>query len=107
MKKLLIGLVVLTFTFSLGTIVMSKKSGSRTLDFHKGGKSVKINFSLHKSKGVKCTQCHRKHNNGKRHFKKCGTCHTTRAKAMKIGHKLCKSCHKKNKGPTKCKGCHK
>lgn len=107
MKKLLIGLVALAFTFSLGTVVMSKKSGTRTLDWHKGGKSVKINFSLHKTKGVKCTSCHHKHNNGKRYFKKCGPCHSSKAKAMKIGHKMCKSCHKKKGGPKTCKGCHK
>ncbi len=106
MKKLFTAFVVLAFTFSMGAIVMSKGSGSRTLDWHKGGKSVKINFSKHKAKGVKCNSCHRKHNNGKRHFKKCGSCHKSKAMAMKIGHKMCKSCHKKRGGPKTCKACH-
>jgi len=106
MKKLLIGMVVLAFTFSLGTVVMSKKSGTATIDWHKGGKSAKINFAKHKAAGVKCNSCHVKHKSGKRHYKKCGTCHGTKAQAMKIGHKMCKSCHKKKGGPKTCKGCH-
>jgi predicted CXXCH cytochrome family protein len=59
-------MVVLTFTFSLGTIVVSKGSGSRTLDWHKGGKKAKIDFAKHKAAGIKCNQCHRKHKSGSR-----------------------------------------
>lgn len=98
---------MLTFTFSLGTIVVSKSSGTRTLDWHKGGKSVKINFAKHKAKGVKCNDCHVKHKSGSRQMKKCGSCHSSKAMAMKIGHKMCKNCHKKRNGPKTCKGCHK
>jgi len=100
-------MVVLAFTFSLGTVVMSKKSGTRTLDWHKGGKKAKINFSLHSRKGVKCASCHPKHSNGKRHYKKCGTCHSSSTMAKKIGHVMCKNCHKQGSGPKTCKGCHK
>ncbi len=106
MKKLLVGLTVLAFTFTLGTAVMSKKSGSMTIDWHKGGKTSKINFSKHKAKGVKCGSCHVKHKNGKRYYKACAKCHGSKAQAKKIGHKMCISCHKKKSGPKTCKGCH-
>jgi len=106
MKKVLIGAMIVGVTFGLGVTAMSKSSGTATIDWHKGGKSVKINFSKHKAKGVKCTDCHRRHKNGKRHMKKCGKCHSSKANAMKVGHKMCKGCHKRKGGPTTCKGCH-
>ncbi len=106
MKKILSGLVVLAFTFSLGTMVLSKRSGTATIDWHKGGKSARIDYAKHRAKGVKCNACHRKHKSGKRYYKGCGKCHSTRSNAKKVGHKLCLDCHRKTSGPKSCSGCH-
>lgn len=106
MKKILIGAMIIGVTFGLGVTAMSKGSGTRVIDWHPGGKKAKINFTLHKSKGVKCNDCHVRHKSGKRHMKGCKSCHSSKANAMKVGHKLCKGCHKRKGGPKTCKGCH-
>jgi hypothetical protein len=106
MNKVLIGAMIVGVTFGLGVTAMSKSSGTGVIDWHKGGKSTKINYSKHMAKGVKCNDCHRRHKNGKRYMKKCGTCHGSQANALKVGHKMCKDCHKRKGGPTTCKGCH-
>ena len=56
-----------------------------------GGKSVKLNHIEHK-KNKDCKKCH----------------DLTRKTPQKIKvHTYCKACHKKNKGPKTCVGCHK
>lgn len=107
MKKLLVGVMLVAFSVALGMTAMSKGSGTATLNFDKAGKSATIDYSKHKAKGVKCNDCHIQHKDGKRHMKACGTCHNTKALAMKAGHKLCQTCHKAKGGPTACGGCHK
>jgi hypothetical protein len=40
----------------------------------------------------------------------CRSCHGVKSEAPKAKdafHTLCRDCHKKNDGPTKCGGCHK
>lgn len=109
MKKILAGMLVGAFCLGVGFVATSKSSGSRLINWSPSHsrKRVKINFSKHKKKGVKCNSCHIRHSSGKRHMKKCKSCHGTKAKAMKAGHKLCRTCHKSKGGPTKCGGCHK
>ena len=106
MKKLIVGLMLIGFSAALGMTALSKASGTVTIDWAKGGKTAKVDFSKHKAKGVKCNDCHIQHKDGKRHMKACGTCHNTKANAMKAGHKLCQDCHKAKGVGTTCTTCH-
>lgn len=119
MKMFVLVAMAALLSLAVGYDVTSKPRGTRILRLappsHKKKKKVKINFSKHKAAGIKCKNCHRKHKSGRRHYKKCGKCHNTVAKAQKIGHLMCRVCHTKRKaagkkhGPTKanCNGCHK
>lgn len=106
MRKRLRDLTLIALLFGFAVTASSMATGTRVLDFHKGGKKSRINFALHKAKGVTCNDCHHLHKSGKRYFKKCGTCHNTAADALKVGHATCIGCHKRKRGPTTCKGCH-
>ena len=106
MKPLLTALCALALTFGIGVNAFSKGTGTFVIDWHPGGKKAPLSFTKHKAAGVRCKSCHPRHKNGKRYMKGCGTCHKTRANAMKIGHKMCIPCHKATKGPKTCSGCH-
>ncbi len=106
MKQVLGALLALGLVFGLAMNASSKGSGTYVIDWHKGGKKTPLSFTKHKAAGVKCASCHPKHKDGSRHMSNCGKCHSSKASAMKIGHKMCKGCHRKGRGPTSCKGCH-
>lgn len=58
----------------------------------------------HMSQINNCITCHHK---GWQEGK-CSNCHTPETISQKtVFHKLCKNCHKENKGPTNCNECHK
>lgn len=64
----------------------------------------KKNHRVHEDASVECNVCH--HDAGKEKKKrKCVECHVGKSK-MVIMHYFCKDCHKKQRGPVTCQGCH-
>jgi len=60
--------------------------------------------SIHQNARVDCNRCH--HDSGTEQNKnKCEVCHVGKSK-MVILHYFCKDCHKRKKGPVKCRECH-
>jgi hypothetical protein len=106
MKTSVLGLLVLVLALAAQVTASGKGSGSMVIDWAKGGKTARVDFSKHTAKGVKCVECHVLHKDGKRHMSGCGGCHNTTANALKTGHKLCLDCHKARRAPTACEKCH-
>ena len=131
-RKSLILLIVAAFVMSLGlSVTMSladdTKGPEERLLNPDGKKPALFPHRAHQER-EKCGTCHHYvddagarqaatddplSNVGK--IKKCDTCHNADfaneklRKWKDVGHKLCKTCHKKNKeagAPTKCGGCH-
>ncbi len=131
-RKSLVLLIVAAFVMSLGLgVAMSladdTKGPEERLLNPDGKKPALFPHRAHQ-KREKCSNCHHYvddagakqavtddplSNVGK--IKKCDTCHNADfaneklRKWKDVGHKLCKTCHKKNKeagAPTKCGGCH-
>jgi hypothetical protein len=87
MKKLIIAVMLVAFTFTLAyaadSVTYENKKGTVTFD--------------HKTHGEKmdCTACHE------------GTPAKIEVDKAAAHGAVCKGCHKKESGPTKCNDCHK
>lgn len=105
MKKLL--------TLFVAAALISLAAGTAIAD-NKGPAEVKLPASMgditfqhakHQERVADCATCHHVGVDAGA----CSSCHDAKPdapKAKKVFHKLCKSCHKKESGPTKCKACH-
>jgi hypothetical protein len=104
MKKIVILLVVVGFVATTAMFAMAN-NGPAEVKLEASMGTVTFPHAEHQEKVADCTTCH--HNGVD--AGKCSSCHGVDAaapKAKKAFHKLCKDCHKKQDGPTKCKGCH-
>lgn len=103
MKKMLVLFAIVAFVAASAFVAVAQDKGpaSITLDAKMG------NITLDHAKHQGLTDCATCHHTGD--YAACSSCHGAKAdapKAKKVFHKLCKDCHKKQDGPTKCKGCH-
>jgi len=124
-KKSLVVMVVVAFALNLGigiSMGFAAKGPDEIILNEGGNKPVKFPHAAHQEKND-CATCHHTNVDGKRTpvegdsvkedgSAKCDNCHKEGfqneklAKWKDIGHALCKDCHKKNNGPTKCTDCH-
>jgi predicted CXXCH cytochrome family protein len=114
MKKLILA-IVFTLVIGVGFGVAEQHPGPETIILMEGGKKpARLPHAEHQSR-LECVVCHHTIDGAESKVKKCGSCHNgdmTNEKLnsyKKIGHTLCKGCHKaaENKtAPTKCTGCH-
>ncbi len=99
--------------FTAGLAVGAEAPGTVSIkEIQKTKPAVSFDHKAHQAKAKdNCLACHHKDEKGKE--QKCAACHDkAKADGKKVElkeafHKQCKDCHKKEKGPTKCEGCHK
>lgn len=104
MKKIVILLVVVGFVATTAMFAMAN-NGPAEVKLEASMGTVTFQHAAHQGRVADCKTCH--HNGVDAGA--CTSCHGVKAdapKAKKVFHKLCKSCHKKQSGPTKCKQCH-
>jgi hypothetical protein len=128
MKKLIISLLVVAFLAAtmLSTVIAGEQKDSFSIDYLGDSKpDVVLDHKKHIEEfKIKCKDCHHTLKTDEETPKACKECHKPtedtdvdgkKAVAAKynekgtknIFHDRCKACHKeKEKGPTKCKGCH-
>ena len=105
MKKIITLFVAISFVSiaAFSVIAAEKAPAEVTLEASMG--NITFQHAMHEGRVEDCTTCHHEGVEAGA----CTSCHDAKPeapKAKKVFHKLCKSCHKKNDGPTKCKGCH-
>lgn len=105
MKRIFI--VTLAFGILAAGAMVAFAAGPETVVLPARMGDVTFPHAAHQKMVDGCKTCH--HAGMK--TPKCRDCHgDTKGEAPKAKdafHKLCKSCHKENDGPTNCKGCHK
>ncbi len=104
MKKIVILLVVAGLVATTAMFAIAN-NGPAEVKLEASMGTVTFQHAAHQGRVADCATCH--HNGVD--AGKCSSCHGVNAdapKAKKVFHKLCKSCHKKQDGPTKCKQCH-
>ncbi len=106
MKKLMTLFVALSIvTVAAFSVIAADNKGPEEVKLKASMGTVTFQHRAHQSRVEDCTTCHHQGVAAGA----CTSCHDAKPeapKAKKVFHKLCKSCHKKNDGPTKCKGCH-
>ena len=105
MKKMLILFVAaaLVTVSAIGAIAENKGPADIKMEASMG--DVNFNHAKHQELVPECATCHHVGLDAGG----CKSCHDSKPdapKAKKVYHKLCKDCHKKESGPTKCKACH-
>lgn len=100
MKKTVLCMVAALFAMGLflsNNVVKAEDKGPAEiiLQTAKAKKPVKFPHHAHQER-MKCDDCHKSE-----HFAPSANEWT-----KDMGHALCKDCHKKNDGPTKCNDCH-
>ena len=103
MKKMLVLLAVAALVATTAFVAVAQDKGPASIKMDVKMGAITLDHTKHQGL-TDCATCH--HTGG---FEACKTCHGAKPeapKAKKAFHKLCKDCHKKNDGPTKCKGCH-
>lgn len=105
MKKILTLFVATAMVSAAALTVIAADNGPAEVKLDASMGAVTFNHAAHQESVADCATCH--------HVSveagACRSCHGADpevSKAKKVFHKLCKDCHKKNEGPTKCKGCH-
>lgn len=103
MKRMLVLLAIVAFVATTAFVAVADNGPAEVkLSLKKMG-VVTLDHTKHQG----LTDCATCHHTGD--YAKCSSCHGVDKKAPKTKaayHKLCKDCHKKQSGPTKCKECH-
>ena len=105
MKKLITLFVALALVTVAAFAVIAADKGPAEIKLDASMGTITFQHAAHQSRVPDCMTCHHEGVEAGA----CMSCHDAKPeapKAKKVFHKLCKSCHKKNGGPTKCKGCH-
>lgn len=106
MKKMLILFVAVALVSVAAMSVMAADKGPAEVKLEAKMGTVTFNHTAHQSRAKDCNVCHHKGVEAGA----CRSCHGVKPEAPKAKtafHKVCKDCHKKMNGPTKCNGCHK
>jgi len=102
MKKMLVLLAIVALVATTAFVAVADNGpASIKMDVKMG--AVTLDHAKHQGLSD-CATCHHTGD-----YAKCKSCHGGKPdapKSKKAYHKLCKDCHKKQSGPTKCKGCH-
>ena len=105
MKKLLILFVAVTLVSLAAMAAVAQNKGPETVTLPASMGDITFEHSKHQERVADCASCH----HAGVETGKCSNCHDANPEAPKakaVFHKLCKDCHKKEAGPTKCKACH-
>ena len=103
MKKVFLTFVLFAFVGVAANV--SANSGPVEVKFEAKNGTVTYMHAQHTKYGAECGSCHHQGVLSGT----CRRCHDGKGKApifKQAAHKLCKDCHKKNSGPTECRGCH-
>jgi hypothetical protein len=105
MKKMITLFVAVTFVSISGFAAIGQETGPAEVKMPASMGDVTFNHAKHQELVSDCVKCH----HAGVEAGSCKSCHDAKPdapKAKKVFHKLCKDCHKKESGPTKCKACH-
>ena len=106
MKKLMTLLVALTIVaIASFSDIAADNIGPEEVKLEASMGTVTFQHRAHQSRVDDCVTCHHEGVEAGA----CSSCHDAKPevpRAKTVFHQLCKSCHKTNDGPTKCKGCH-
>lgn len=105
MKKMLTLFFVAMFVATFAIAAIAQEKGPAEIKMPASMGTVTFPHAKHQELASDCAVCH----HSGMDVPKCTDCHGSKPdapKAKKIFHKLCKGCHKKQDGPTKCKACH-
>ena len=105
MKKIMILLVALSIVSVAAFTAVADENGPAEIKLEASMGAVTFQHAKHQKRVEDCTTCHHEGVAAGA----CTSCHDAKPEAPKaktVFHALCKSCHKTNDGPTKCKGCH-
>jgi len=104
MKKFLILLVAMSFV-TIGALgVVAANNGPAEIKLPAKMGEVTFNHAAHQERVADCKTCHHQGEGTA-----CRSCHGVKPDAPEAKmafHSACKSCHKEQNGPTKCKQCH-
>lgn len=102
MKKMLVLLAIVALVATTAFVAVAD-NGPASIKMEVKMGAVTLDHTKHQG----LTDCATCHHTGD--YVSCKSCHGAKPeapKSKKAYHKLCKDCHKKQSGPTKCKGCH-
>jgi len=105
MKKLLTLFVAIALVGVAAFSVIAAEKGPAEVKFKASMGEVTFNHAAHQERVPECGTCHHMGVEAGG----CLSCHDAKPdvpKGKTAFHKLCKDCHKKTNGPTKCKECH-
>ena len=97
-------LVLILFSLSVPVISLAAK-GPEEMEFPSRWGTVTFQHHQHQARGIDCQACHHRGEE----MGPCRSCHgllPTTPLRKDILHKLCKDCHREQRGPTDCVGCH-
>jgi len=102
MKKLFVVLAIFAY-IGISTNVVAN-SGPKDVQFVAKNGTVTYQHTQHTQYGAECGSCHHQGVLSGT----CRRCHNGNDAPLfkEVAHKICKDCHKKNSGPTDCRGCH-
>jgi cytochrome c553 len=104
MKKCLILFVALAMVTSAAIVVIAAENGPAEIKLPASMGEVTFDHAEHQGRVTDCTTCHHQGAGTA-----CRSCHGVNADAPDAKtafHNKCKTCHKEQNGPTKCKECH-
>lgn len=104
MKKMLVLLAVAALVAGSALVAVADDNGPAKITLSAKMGDITFPHDAHQKIAGDCVKCHHKG----LEQPNCHSCHGEgdAPKAKDVFHKLCKDCHKKMNGPTKCKGCH-
>ncbi len=105
MKKMLTLFIAVALVSFAAMSVIAADNGPAEVKIDTKMGAVTFQHEAHQGRVPDCATCH----HAGVEAGACRSCHTAKPdvpKAKKVFHKMCKDCHKKSNGPTKCKGCH-
>jgi len=108
MRKMSILLVVGCLVFSAALVMAAVNKGPEAVKLPASMGEVSFDHAAHQGRVAECQTCHHQAA-AEATPVACRSCHGVTAeipKAKDAFHQLCKSCHKAQNGPTKCKECH-
>lgn len=105
MKKMLTLFVAVAFVSLTAMVAIAENKGPAEVKLKASMGDITFNHTAHQERVPDCATCH----HAGLDAGTCKSCHDAKPeapKAKKVFHDLCKDCHKKESGPTKCKACH-
>ncbi|WP_303722798.1 cytochrome c3 family protein [Malonomonas rubra] len=105
MKKILTLIAAVSLVSLSALTAIAENKGPEEIKIPASMGDITFNHAKHQASITDCTTCH----HAGVEAGACKSCHGEKPeapKAKKVFHQLCKDCHEKESGPTKCKACH-